>query len=64
MLGLDRGANPSLDEIRDAYRRLAQQYHPDRVNHLAPEFRKLAETKFRQIKSARDQLVGDRDTTH
>lgn len=59
-LGLDPSRRPSDEQIREAYRRLAQQYHPDRVSHLAPEFRELAERKFREIKAARDLLLGER----
>jgi DnaJ-domain-containing protein 1 len=59
-LGLDRSRRPGAEEVQAAYRKLAQQYHPDRVNHLAPEFRELAERKFREITKARDLLLGER----
>lgn len=42
----------SLAEARKAFRALIAQYHPDKVAHLAPEFRALAEKRTRQIVAA------------
>lgn len=56
VLGIPRGASP--EEIRKAYRRLAAQYHPDKVSHLGAEFREMAETRFKEIQQAYDQLLG------
>jgi len=47
VLGIDRDASP--DEIKKAYRSLALQYHPDKV---APEKKKEAEEKFKEISEA------------
>lgn len=55
-LGLEVDANES--QIREAYRRLAKQYHPDRVATLGPEFAELAHQKFIEIKSAYELLSG------
>ena len=55
VLGVPKGA--SVDEIRRAYRKLVVKYHPDKVNHLGDEFRVLAETKFKQIQEAYQELV-------
>ena len=46
----------SQDDIRQAYRRLAAQYHPDKVTHLGAELRDLAEQKFKAIQAAYDTL--------
>lgn len=54
VLGLERGADAA--EIRAAYRRLAAQYHPDKVAHLGAEFQRLAEQKFKAIQAAYEQL--------
>jgi len=47
----------SKDEIRSAYRKLANQYHPDKVHHLGEEFQQLAEIKFKAIQEAYQKLV-------
>lgn len=44
------------DEIRQAYRRLAAQYHPDKVAHLGEDLRRLAAEKFKAIQAAYDAL--------
>ncbi|MGC4117774.1 MAG: J domain-containing protein [Myxococcales bacterium] len=60
VLGIHKGAQ--FDEVKKAYRALITQYHPDKVAHLAPEFRKLAEDRTRDINIAYNylekQLVG------
>jgi DnaJ-class molecular chaperone len=53
-LGVARDA--SAEEVRAAYRHLTQQYHPDKVAHLAPEFQELAERRMRGINSAYEQM--------
>jgi hypothetical protein len=53
-LGLPLGA--SLDEASAAYRSLAAQNHPDKVAHMAPEFRELAERKMRELNAANDLI--------
>ena len=50
ILGVKKGAAP--DEIRDAYRKISQKYHPDKVIHLGDEFQELAEKKFVEINNA------------
>jgi DnaJ-domain-containing protein 1 len=50
ILGITSQANE--DEITTAYRELAKKYHPDKVNHLASEFRELADRKMKEINAA------------
>jgi hypothetical protein len=50
------GRNASVDEIKKAYRRLVNTYHPDKVLHMGEEFQKLAEIKFKEIQEAYQQL--------
>jgi hypothetical protein len=57
VLGLRPGA--SQEEIREAYRRLSQQYHPDKVSHLGDEFQELAQKKFVEIQQAYEALKRD-----
>ncbi len=54
VLGVRRGA--SSKEIKEAYRHLANQYHPDKVLHLGDEFKELAEIRFKEIQSAYQEL--------
>ena len=55
VLGIARGA--SIDKIKNAYRKLANKYHPDKVDHLGDEFRVLAEQRFKEIQEAYQELV-------
>jgi DnaJ-domain-containing protein 1 len=50
VLGLSRGV--SKDDAKKAFRALIAQYHPDKVSHLAPEFRELADRRTREILAA------------
>jgi hypothetical protein len=50
------GKNASADEIKKAYRRLVNTYHPDKVSHMGKEFQELAEKKFKEIQEAYQQL--------
>ena len=56
ILGLKPGADQA--EIRAAYRRAAQAYHPDKVSHLGPELQALAKKKFLEIQKAYEALSG------
>ena len=44
------------EQIKAAYRKLANQYHPDKVAHLGKEFQDLAEQRFKEIQQAYDKL--------
>jgi hypothetical protein len=46
------GVSASTEEIRIAYRKMASLYHPDKVAHLAPEFREMADNKMKEINTA------------
>jgi DnaJ like chaperone protein len=46
------GESATIAEIREAYRRIIMQYHPDRVNTLGPELKALAERRTREINAA------------
>ncbi len=51
VLGISK--NSSADEIKQAYRRLAKQYHPD----MNPDDRKGAEEKFKELSEAYEVLI-------
>src|SRR6516165_6701271 len=46
----------SMVEIKRSYLQLATQYHPDKVAHLAPEFRALAEQRMKDLNAAYDAI--------
>lgn len=48
------GEDATDDEIRQAYRRLALRYHPDRVASQGEQERQAAERIFQQIGEAKD----------
>ena len=45
------------DEVRQAYRKLALRYHPDRVEAQGEAAREEAEKKFREVTEARDIIM-------
>lgn len=57
VLGLAISA--SREEIRIAYRKMASLYHPDKVAHLAPEFREMADRKMKEINTAYGSIKGN-----
>ena len=54
ILGIEKGASP--EDIKRAYRELAGKYHPDKLEHLGDEFKKLAEKRFKEIQQAYQEL--------
>ncbi|MEA2116626.1 MAG: DnaJ domain-containing protein [Thermodesulfobacteriota bacterium] len=52
VLGLKAGADFVV--IKQAYRKLSKQYHPDKVAHLGEEFKAVAEEKMKEINVAYD----------
>jgi DnaJ like chaperone protein len=56
ILGVSR--NASAEEIKHAYRELANKYHPDKLEHLGDEFKILAEKRFKEIQQAYQELTG------
>jgi DnaJ-class molecular chaperone len=55
VLNVPRNASP--EEIKTAYRKLVNKYHPDKVFHLGEEFRELAENRFKEIEEAYRKLM-------
>jgi DnaJ like chaperone protein len=60
MLGLQNGAD--LAEVKKAYRKLASEYHPDKVisKGLPDDFVRFAEGKFRDINEAYEAITQSR----
>ena len=57
---LELPADASVEEIRDAYRRLISQYHPDKVASLGRELQELAEAKSKDIALAYQAALMER----
>ena len=55
ILGIERSATP--EDVKQAYRQLANKYHPDKVAHLGDEFKRLAERRFKDIQRAYQELI-------
>ncbi|MBI4351357.1 MAG: DnaJ domain-containing protein [Elusimicrobia bacterium] len=55
VLGVSRDA--SAEEIKSAYRELANKYHPDKVSHLGEEFKAIAHERFKEIQAAYEALT-------
>ena len=57
VLGVRREA--SLDEVKRAYRRLAMQWHPDKVasKGVSAEALRHAKEKFQQINEAYEKII-------
>lgn len=47
-------------EVKKAYRKMANKYHPDKVIHLGQDFQQLAEEKFKAVNSAYHKIKKDR----
>jgi hypothetical protein len=55
VLGLSSAA--TIEDVRNAYKTLIKQNHPDRVHGMAPVFRALAEAETKKINAAYRQAL-------
>lgn len=60
VLGLEPSATP--EEIKTRYRHLVSEYHPDKIigKGLPQEFVELAETRFKEIQAAYEEIKSQR----
>ncbi len=56
---LELESSVSNDEVKKAYRKMANKYHPDKVAYLGEDIRKAAGEKFRKVKNAYDTVKKD-----
>lgn len=47
-------------EVKKAYRKLAVEYHPDKVSNLGEEYQKAAKEKFQKVQEAYEQIKKER----
>ena len=48
-------------EIKKAYRKMANKYHPDKIAHLGNEFKEIAQDKFKSVSEAYARIKKDRN---
>lgn len=48
--------NATADDIKNAYRKLAKEYHPDKVSYLGEDVQQSAQEKFQKISDAYERL--------
>ena len=58
ILEIDKSATD--DEVKKAYRRMANKYHPDKVSYLGEEFRNAAKEKFQKLNEAYEKIKRER----
>lgn len=42
----------TVQDVKQAYHKLLSKYHPDKVNHLGDEFKRIAQVRTREINEA------------
>ena len=53
---LEISNDASDSEIKKAFRKMANKYHPDKVSHLGKEIQKSAEEKFKAVNDAYQKI--------
>ena len=48
-------------EIKKAYRQMANKYHPDKVSHLGDDFQNVANQKFQKVNEAYEKIKKERN---
>jgi len=57
---LEIDSSATDDEVKKAYRRMANKYHPDKVSYLGEEFKKAAKEKFQKLNEAYENIKKER----
>ncbi|MFL2982814.1 MAG: TerB family tellurite resistance protein [Candidatus Neomarinimicrobiota bacterium] len=53
---LEVSRSSSNDDIKKAYRKMANKYHPDKVSHLGKKMQNIAEEKFKAVNEAYQEI--------
>ena len=59
VLGVSKSS--SDQEIKRAYRKMANKYHPDKIAHLGDDFKDIAQDKFKSVSDAYQKIKKDRN---
>ena len=59
VLGIN--SNSTNLEIKKAYRRMANKFHPDKIAHLGEEYKNIAQEKFKSVSDAYHKIKKDRN---
>ena len=58
---LEIDPSTSDKKVKEAYRKMANKYHPDKVAHLGQKMQTVAEEKFKSVNDAYQQIKKDRN---
>ena len=58
---LEISPSASDSEVKKAYRKMANKYHPDKVAHLGKEMQNIAEEKFKAVSEAYQEIKKSRN---
>ena len=58
---LEIDPSTSDKKVKEAYRKMANKYHPDKVAHLGQKMQSVAEEKFKSVNDAYQQIKKDRN---
>ena len=48
-------------EIKKAYRKMANKYHPDKTAHLGDDLKEISQEKFKSVSEAYNKIKKDRN---
>jgi DnaJ like chaperone protein len=57
---LEINSDSTNEELKKAFRKMANKYHPDKVAHLGVEMQRLAEEKFKSVNDAYQKIKQER----
>ena len=58
---LNIDSNATDLEIKKAYRKMANKFHPDKIAHLGEEYQEIAQEKFKSVSDAYHKIKKDRN---